>query len=235
MAATQESENDVDINFLNNHRLGVTKYLEGLLSSCTVEEVSSTMHSLMKYSNDFGKLLNNRLPLELFSKKLSNPEFYTDSTFDMCLPGQPPHLKICSVHPIIHALPTKTKPKRIRILASNGKYYDYLVKGTENLNIDCGVMQFMNISQSFFNQNTRTYSVIPLGKRGGLIQIVPDAMPLFTLYKKHLQRNKTLEKTSDIFWQRLNSLGYEDRSSSTGLREVFQSLSSETSSDLVTR
>lgn len=189
----------------------------------------------MRYAERFGQLMNNKLPLSLFSSKLASRDFYQDSKFSICLPGQPTHIKICGLHSSVHALPTKTKPKRIRILASNGKYYDYLVKGTENLNIDCGVMLFFKVAQSFFKLPTRTYSVTPLGKRGGLIQIVPDAVPLFTLYKRHLQRNKCLEKTSEMFWRRMNGLGYDDRSSLVALREVFETLSSETSCDLISR
>lgn len=229
------SENPVDINFINRHKIDIQKHLESISSSCTLEDVYASMNALMKYSARFGMLVNNRLPLQMFSTKLSKPEFYDSSSFSLCLPGQPAHLKICNLHPVVHALPTKTKPKRIRMLATNGKFYDYLVKGTENLNIDCGVMQFLKVTQSFFKHTTRTYSVTPLGKRGGLIQIVPDAVPLFTLYKKHLQRNKCLEKTSEMFWRRMNSIGFEDRSSLTALREVYESLSSETSGDLITR
>lgn len=179
--------------------------------------------------------MSNRLPLQMFSTKLSKPDFYESSDLSICLPGQPLNLKISNIHPMVHALPTKTKPKRIRILATNGKFYDYLVKGTENLNIDCGVMQFLKVAQSFFNRTTRTYSVTPLGKRGGLIQIVPDAVPLFTLYKKHLQQNKCMEKTSEMFWRKMNGLGHEDRSSLTALREVYESLSNETNCDLISR
>ncbi|ODM98683.1 Serine/threonine-protein kinase SMG1 [Orchesella cincta] len=235
LSITSSSHSPADVNFINRHKNDLQKYIDLMFSSCSLEDIASAMNSLLKYSERFGILVNNKLALSLFSPKLADPNFYEDSNFSICLPGQSRNIKICSLHAVVHALPTKTKPKRIRILASNGKYYDYLVKGTENLNIDCGVMQFLKVAQSLFNLPTRTYSVTPLGKRGGLIQIVPDAVPLFTLYKKHLQRNKSLEKTSEMFWRRMNDLGYEDRSSLTALREVYETLCSETSCDLITR
>jgi len=74
-----------------------------------------------------------------------------------------------------------------------------------------------------------------LGERGGLIQIVPNAVPLFGMYKKHLQRHNAAERPSEIYWRRLESMGYTDRSDLEGLKEVYNSLKDETPPDLISR
>ena len=96
-------------------------------------------------------------------------------------------------------LPTKTKPKRISLKASNGKTYAYLFKGLEDLHLDERIMQFLTITNSLMRSRgsdyrARHYSVVPLGPRSGIIQWVEGAVPLFSLYKKWQHRRQfTLE------------------------------------------
>jgi hypothetical protein len=73
------------------------------------------------------------------------------------------------------------------------------------------------------------------GERGGLIQIVKNAVPLFVLYKKYLRRNNLTERPSEMYWRLLNSLGYSDRSDIEGLKKVHSELVKETPSDLIMR
>ena len=46
-------------------------------------------------------------------------------------------------------LPTKTKPKKIQLLGSDGNTYVYLFKGMEDLHLDQRVMQFLDIVNLF--------------------------------------------------------------------------------------
>lgn len=65
--------------------------------------------------------------------------------------------------------------------------------------------------------------------------MVEGAIPIFVLYKKFLQRNKCVERTSEMFWRRMNAIGCSDRSNLTALKEVFQSLEKEAPSELISR
>ena len=86
------------------------------------------------------------------------------------LPGQDDekNLTLYSFDEMLHILPTKTKPKKLKVKASDGKSYTYLFKGLEDLHLDERIMQFLSIAntlmktkdQSFF---ARHYSVVPLG------------------------------------------------------------------------
>ena len=119
------------------------------------------------------------------------------------LPGQDDekNLTLYSFDEMLQILPTKTKPKKLKVKASDGKSYTYLFKGLEDLHLDERIMQFLSIAntlmktkdQSFF---ARHYSVVPLGPRSGLIQWVEGAIPMFSLYKKwHQRRQIKLELT----------------------------------------
>lgn len=50
-----------------------------------------------------------------------------------------------SVNATVQILPTKTKPKKLAFLGSDGQKYTYLFKGLEDLHLDERIMQLLNI------------------------------------------------------------------------------------------
>lgn len=175
----------------------------------------------------------------------------------------PGGVHIIGLHPTVTALPTKTKPKKVRFLASDGKSYDYLVKGNENLNVDAGMMQLFTLAQAWIGQPVWTYAVTPLGKlvamttptlchltnlrlsgnRGGLIQMVEGATPVFQLYKRYLQSspNSLLgEKTSEMYWRLMTDHGVEQNQARSSiepsvLRQVYAKLVDDAPKDLISK
>uniref|UniRef100_A0A8C0E9C3 non-specific serine/threonine protein kinase n=1 Tax=Bubo bubo TaxID=30461 RepID=A0A8C0E9C3_BUBBB len=124
---------------------------------------------------------------------------------EIALPGEVSTRDTVTIHSVgstITILPTKTKPKKLLFLGSDGKNYPYLFKGLEDLHLDERIMQFLSIVNTMFatinRQETprfhaRHYSVTPLGTRSGLIQWVDGATPLFGLYKRWQQREAALQ------------------------------------------
>ena len=98
----------------------------------------------------------------------------------------------------ISVLPTKTKPKKLSLIGSDGREYAYLLKGRDDLHLDERIMQFLRVVNGTLRADRRTraypslrarhYAVLPLGPRSGLIQWVQGATPLFALYKASQQR-----------------------------------------------
>ncbi|XP_069036868.1 serine/threonine-protein kinase SMG1 isoform X1 [Lepisosteus oculatus] len=137
---------------------------------------------------------------------------------EIALPGEvsaTDAITIQSVGNTITILPTKTKPKKLYFLGSDGRNYPYLFKGLEDLHLDERIMQFLSIVNTMFTKvnqqesphfHARHYSVTPLGTRSGLIQWVDGATPLFGLYKRWQQREAILQaqKIQDSFQQPQN-------------------------------
>ncbi|XP_029599265.1 LOW QUALITY PROTEIN: serine/threonine-protein kinase SMG1-like [Salmo trutta] len=144
-----------------------------------------------------------------------SPRLAAMATTEMALPGEVSAtnaLTIQSVGNTITILPTKTKPKKLHFLGSDGRNYPYLFKGLEDLHLDERIMQFLSIVNTMFTKvnqqerphfHARHYSVTPLGTRSGLIQWVDGATPLFGLYKRWQQREAVLQaqKAQDSFQQ----------------------------------
>eukprot|EP00064_Thunnus_orientalis_P012320 superscaffoldBa00001877_g12355 len=144
-----------------------------------------------------------------------SPRLASMSTTEMALPGEvsaSDTVTIQNVGNSITILPTKTKPKKLFFLGSDGHNYPYLFKGLEDLHLDERIMQFLSIVNTMFTKinqqeqphfHARHYSVTPLGTRSGLIQWVDGATPLFGLYKRWQQREAVLQaqKAQDSFQQ----------------------------------
>ncbi|XP_029431896.1 serine/threonine-protein kinase SMG1 isoform X1 [Rhinatrema bivittatum] len=134
-----------------------------------------------------------------------SPWLASMTSTEIALPGEVSARDTVTIHSVgstITILPTKTKPKKLLFLGSDGKNYPYLFKGLEDLHLDERIMQFLSIVNTMFatincqetpHFRARHYSVTPLGTRSGLIQWVDGATPLFGLYKRWQQREATLQ------------------------------------------
>ncbi|XP_041828579.1 serine/threonine-protein kinase SMG1 isoform X2 [Melanotaenia boesemani] len=144
-----------------------------------------------------------------------SPRLVSMTTTEMALPGEASASDAVTIHSVgntITILPTKTKPKKLFFLGSDGRNYPYLFKGLEDLHLDERIMQFLSIVNTMFTKinqqeqphfHARHYSVTPLGTRSGLIQWVDGATPLFGLYKRWQQREAVLQaqKAQDSYPQ----------------------------------
>ncbi|KAF2069559.1 hypothetical protein CYY_009124 [Polysphondylium violaceum] len=120
------------------------------------------------------------------------------------MPGIDTNVTIQNIQPTVYLLQTKTKPKKISIVGSDGNLYPYLLKGREDLHLDERIMQLMNVIDQLLSTNkkptlkllrTRHYSVTPLSQSSGLIQWVEGSVPLFSLYKSWY-RNEVVYKNT---------------------------------------
>ncbi|VDO05039.1 unnamed protein product [Haemonchus placei] len=162
-------------------------------------------------------------------------------------------------------LPTKTRPKKIAFIGSEGKEHMFLFKGQEDLHLDERIMQLLHIcnlmlagsssSRSWPPYCARHYAVTPLGTRSGLIQWVGGATPMFHIYRKwQLRQRKNglpattaaldIDRPTDLFQKKMRGVFADNVSSIIAdrskwphdlLREVFNSLVKETPKDLISR
>ncbi|CAH0518949.1 unnamed protein product [Peronospora belbahrii] len=121
------------------------------------------------------------------------------------LSGQSDPTTIYRVNPFVTVMRTKTKPKSLGFIGSDGKTHKYLLKAREDLRLDERIMQFLRVTNNFLRADTaaaardlsaQNYSVIPLSQNAGLIQMVPDVVPLFQVYVSRNEDETTNEQVS---------------------------------------
>ncbi|CAD7698978.1 unnamed protein product [Ostreobium quekettii] len=104
---------------------------------------------------------------------------------------------IANFKPEVLVLSTKTRPKKLAMLGSDGEEYVYLLKGREDLHLDERLMQFLRVANGLLQDHALTkpsglrarwYTVTPLAGRVGLIQWVPNTVSMYGLFKAWQER-----------------------------------------------
>ncbi|KAF1770033.1 hypothetical protein GCK72_001850 [Caenorhabditis remanei] len=116
-------------------------------------------------------------------------------------------VSIARVSDQVTILPTKTRPKKLGFVGSDGKHVAFLFKGREDLHLDERVMQFLRLcnvmlqpgkskNRQIAEYQAHHYAVIPLGPRSGLIKWVEGATPIFHIYRKWQMKEKALKQAT---------------------------------------
>lgn len=114
-------------------------------------------------------------------------------------------ITVASFSDKVTILSTKTKPKKIVILGSDGEMYTYLLKGREDLRLDARIMQLLQAVNGFLQSSSSTryhplgirhYSVTPISGRAGLIQWVDNAVSIYSVFKSWQKRNQLAQHSA---------------------------------------
>lgn len=106
----------------------------------------------------------------------------------------PAHVLIVSFLPTLEVMVSKCKPRRMKILGSDGREYMFLLKGTEDLRQDERVMQLFGLVNQSLLQDAKTnrkelgirrFSVVPLSREAGLVGWVHNCDTLHGLIKDY--------------------------------------------------
>lgn len=116
---------------------------------------------------------------------LAVPGTYIPGSQDICISG---------FSPTVHVISSKQRPRRMSIYGSDGKQYQFLLKGHEDLRQDERVMQLFGLINVCLNQDRITsdrglnivrYSVLPLSNNSGLIGWVENCDTINQLVKTY--------------------------------------------------
>ncbi|OMO92217.1 hypothetical protein COLO4_17776 [Corchorus olitorius] len=148
--------------------------------------------SLGQVASQLAKLSSSDVPMPGLEKQVTTSQ--SDKGLTSTLQGI---VTIASFSEQITILSTKTKPKKLVILGSDGKTYPYLLKGREDLRLDARIMQLLQAINSFLNSSSGTnhnllgiryYSVTPISGRAGLIQWVDNVISIYSIFKSWQNR-----------------------------------------------
>ncbi|GAB4817948.1 hypothetical protein N2152v2_004994 [Parachlorella kessleri] len=119
------------------------------------------------------------------------PELATLRNTAIPMPGEASSgVTIQAILPAVHVLHTKTRPKRLTLLGSNGNQYEFLLKGKEDLRTDERLCQFLRAAGHALGSSggaagrleLPSFQVTPVARRAGLVQWVENTVPLYELY-----------------------------------------------------
>ncbi|KZV74520.1 atypical/PIKK/FRAP protein kinase [Peniophora sp. CONT] len=152
------------------------------------------------------KKVEKQLPqLTTLDLQYVSPELLKARNLEIAVPGTyasgKPLVTISSFASKLTVISSKQRPRRISLKGSDGKDYQYLLKGHEDLRQDERVMQFYGLVNTLLAVDTnsfkrklriRGYAVIPLGPHAGLIGWVHDSDTLHVLVRDYRESRKVL-------------------------------------------
>ncbi|CCJ30549.1 unnamed protein product [Pneumocystis jirovecii] len=157
------------------------------------------------YYQVFRKITKQLPQLTTLELQYVSPKILSAVDLELAVPGtyvsKKPIIRIISFSPTFTVITSKQRPRRLTIRGSDGKDYQYALKGHEDIRQDERVMQFFGLvntllsvdSESFKRHlNIHRYPVIPLSPNSGLLGWVPDSDTLHVLIKDYRESRKIL-------------------------------------------
>ncbi|KAI8622690.1 hypothetical protein BC830DRAFT_272313 [Chytriomyces sp. MP71] len=167
--------------------------LHHLKSPKDLSALKGLWEPFVQITNDISKDFQRNRKLRLFDL---SPKLQTLASLSLPMPVTKTNMaesQIQSFDESVLVLPTKTKPKKMVLIAENGDSHPFLFKGLEDLHLDERVQQVLQVANALLKSDkisrqkkleARTYGVIPLGDQFGMIQWVDGVTSLFSIYKR---------------------------------------------------
>ncbi|KAG0320022.1 Serine/threonine-protein kinase smg1 [Linnemannia gamsii] len=184
--------------FVSTFRGRIQSTLLALRSPKSWDNLFEGLNLLKEICLDIGKEISGTRILKLSDL---SPELSAIQSSQIAIPSpdQGTGVTIQSFDQLVVVIPTKTKPKKLTLLGSDGKRYTYLFKGLEDLHLDERVMQLLRISNGMLQRDkesstrhlsARHYAVVPLSDNSGMIQWVESTVSIFTIIAKWQHREQ---------------------------------------------
>ena len=134
------------------------------------------------------------------------------------------HVTIMGFAPEVQVFESKQRPKKITMRGSDGRDYQFIVKGGEDLRQDERIQRLFRAMNGLLASNTesrgrglevRTFHVSPLSNRTGLIEFLRKTSPLLRLLNKPVEEANVTAFVEHQRWikERATGLGKRKRES----------------------
>ncbi|KAF2425315.1 FAT-domain-containing protein [Tothia fuscella] len=157
------------------------------------------------YYQVFRKIARQLPSLMTLEMQYVSPKLKTLSGLELAVPGTyesgKPVISIASFDPVASVIQSKQRPRRLKIIGSDGLDHTYLLKGHEDIRQDERVMQLFGLCNTLLSNdnecrkrhlNIQKYSAIPLSTQSGLLSWVPHSDTLHVLIREYRDSRKIL-------------------------------------------
>ncbi|KAL9635499.1 MAG: hypothetical protein Q9164_003418, partial [Protoblastenia rupestris] len=140
------------------------------------------------------------IDLEFVSPKLQKAK-----NLDLAIPGTyqsgKPIIRIVGFNQLVVIIPSKQRPRKMTIRGSDGKGYEFCLKGHEDIRQDERVMQLFGLVNTLLSHdresfkrhlNIQPYPAIPLSQQSGLLGWVPNSETMHNLIKDYREHRRIL-------------------------------------------
>ncbi|KAG9294210.1 hypothetical protein G9A89_021569 [Geosiphon pyriformis] len=157
------------------------------------------------YHDLFKKITAQVTTITTLELQYVSPKLLAARDLELAVPGTyrsgEPVIKINSFVATVNIFSSKQRPRKFNLLGSDGREYQFLLKGHEDLRQDERVMQLFGLVNTLLTVNPETfkrhlhiqrYSVTPLTPNIGLLGWVPNCDTLHNLIRDYRESKKIL-------------------------------------------
>ncbi|TNJ27409.1 GTOR protein [Giardia muris] len=189
-------------------------------------DIASLNLAFKTYSEIYNKIYNELPMLSTLSLLQTSPTLYNVANTTLCVPGsyhpQRPVVTIAKFYPKVYVMKSKQRPRKVGLVASDGEYYAFLLKGREDLRQDERVMQLLTLINNLLANDVYCakrnflcvkYPITPLSPNSGLLYWVPGCDTVLDLVKSYRAKgNIEINMEFNSLHQRLNVYDYTSAS-----------------------
>ncbi|CCD24461.1 phosphatidylinositol kinase family protein NDAI_0D01470 [Naumovozyma dairenensis CBS 421] len=155
------------------------------------------------YYNVFRKISKQLPSLQTLELPHVSPKLFNAHDLELAVPGTniltKEIVKISSFEPVFSVISSKQRPRKVNILGSDGKQYQYVLKGHEDIRQDSLVMQLFGLVNTLLKNddecfrrhlNIQQYPAIPLSPKSGILGWVQNSDTFHVLIKEYREARK---------------------------------------------
>ncbi len=153
----------------------------------------------------FRKIARQLPQLMSLDLKYVSPRLKDAHDLDLAVPGTyqsgKPVLRIVHFDHVLNVIPSKQRPRKMTLKASDGVTYAFVLKGHEDIRQDERVMQLFGLVNTLLNSDTECFKrhhniqgfrAVPLSQNSGLLSWVPNSDTLHNLIKEYRESRRIL-------------------------------------------
>lgn len=192
-----------EISFQNSFGRDLNDAYEWVTNYKRRKDVSNLNQAWDIYYNVFRRISRQLPQLQTLELQHVSPKLLAAHDLELAVPATyvagKPIIRISRFEPVFSVISSKQRPRKFSIKGSDGKDYQYVLKGHEDIRQDSLVMQLFGLVNTLLQNDSecfqrhldiQQYPAIPLSPKSGLLGWVPNSDTFHVLIREHREAKK---------------------------------------------
>lgn len=192
-----------EISFQNSFGRDLNDAYEWVTNYKKRKDVSNLNQAWDIYYNVFRRISRQLPQLQTLELQHVSPKLLAARNLELAVPGTyaagKPIIRIAHFEPVFTVISSKQRPRKLSIRGSDGKDYQCMLKGHEDIRQDSLVMQLFGLVNTLLQNDSecfqrhldiQQYPAIPLSPKSGLLGWVPNSDTFHVLIREHREAKK---------------------------------------------
>lgn len=192
-----------EISFQNSFGRDLNDAHEWVMNYKRTKDINNLNQAWDIYYNVFRRISRKLPQLQTLDLQHVSPKLSAAKNLELAVPGTyqagKPVVRISYFEPVFTVISSKQRPRRLSIKGSDGKDYQSILKGHEDIRQDNLVMQLFGLVNTLLQNNPESfqrhlniqqYPAIPLSPKSGLLGWVPNSDTFHVLIREYREATK---------------------------------------------